>query len=62
MMSSGINRRAFVAGVAGTSVAALSAEKLAGQETKPVHSEKKTRPAKLHCCFNLLLLALSGRQ
>ncbi len=41
MMSSGINRRAFVAGVAGTSVAALSSEKLAGQETKPVHSEKK---------------------
>ena len=41
MMSSGINRRAFVSGVAGTSVAALSAGKLAGQEAKPVHREKK---------------------
>ena len=41
MMSFVINRRAFVAGMAGTSVTALSAEKLVGQETKPTHTEKK---------------------
>ena len=45
MMSSGINRRDFMAGVAGTSVAALSVEKLAGQEAKPDFIKKtQVRP------------------
>jgi hypothetical protein len=44
-MSSGINRRTFVAGVAGTSVAATAARNLSGQENKTVRSnEGPVRP------------------
>ena len=44
-MSSGINRRTFVAGVAGTSVAATAARNLSGQENKTARSnEGPVRP------------------
>ena len=40
MMTSGIDRRTFVAGVAGAATAAISASPLAGQEPKPARDKE----------------------